>query len=212
VFLKKGYAMVKLFGFMLALAAMVSSANAALLVSYQYAEPDSKDPTSAASGINADTSSGVFSVNNGLQRISSSVSNTTAVRKEDFAFSTSAPNSISLTSMTFNSALISGSRTVSFTPSFTLDGVTVASNLYSVSGSGFGAYTVTFNQPLLIGTGAFVASISAQGTSGGASGSSTAFSLDNVNFNGELVPEPASMAVFGLLGAGLAVRRLRRKA
>lgn len=204
--------MVKLFGFMLALAAMVSSANAALLVSYQYAEPDSKDPTSAASGINADTSTGAFSVNNGLQRISSSVTNTTAVRKEDFAFSTSAPNSITLTSMTFNSALISGTRTVSFTPSFTLDGVTVASNLYSVSGSGFGAYTVTFNQPLLIGTGAFVASISAQGTSGGSSGNSTAFSLDNVNFNGELVPEPASMAVFGLLGAGLAVRRLRRKA
>ena len=205
--------MVKLFGFMLALAAMVSSANAALLVSYQYAEPDSKDPTSAASGINADSSSGVFSVNNGLERISSSVTNTTAVRKEDFAFSTSAPNSITLTSMTFNSALInSGTRTVSFTPSFTLDGVTVASNLYSVSGSGFGAYTVTFNQPLLVGTGAFVASISAQGTSGGSSGNSTAFSLDNVNFNGELVPEPASMAVFGLLGAGLAVRRLRRKA
>ena len=204
--------MVKLFGFMLALAAMVSSANAALLVSYQYAEPDSKDPTSAASEINADTSTGAFSVNNGLQRISSSVANTTAIRKEDFAFSTSAPNSMTLTSMTFNSALISGSRTVSFTPSFTLDGVTVASNLYSVSGSGFGAYTVTFNQPLLIGTGAFVASISAQGTSGGSSGNSTAFSLDNVNFNGELVPEPASMAVFGLLGAGLAVRRLRRKA
>lgn len=204
--------MVKLFGFMLALAAMVSSANAALLVSYQYDEPDSKDPTSAASGINADTSTGAFSVNNGLQRISSSVSNTTAIRKEEFAFSTSAPNSITLTSMTFNSALISGTRTVSFTPSFTLDGVTVASNLYSVSGSGFGAYTVTFNQPLLIGTGAFVASISAQGTSGGASGNSTAFSLDNVNFNGDLVPEPASMAVFGLLGAGLAVRRLRRKA
>jgi len=204
--------MVKLFGFMLALAAMVSSANAALLVSYQYAAPDSKEPTSSASGVNADPSSGSFSVNNGLQRISNSVSSTTAIRKEDFAFSTSAPNSITLTSMTFNSALISGSRTISFTPSFTLDGVTVASNLYSVSGSGFDAYTVTFNQPLLIGSGAFVASISAQGTSGGASGNSTSFSLDNVNFNGELVPEPASMAVFGLLGAGLAVRRLRRKA
>lgn len=204
--------MVKLFGFMLALAAMVSSANAALLVSYQYAEPDSKDPTSAAGGVNADGSDGSFSVNNGLQRISTNVTNTTTIKKEDFAFSTTSPNSITLNSMTFNSALISGTRTVSFTPSFKLDGVTVASNLYSVSGSGFGAYTVTFNQPLLIGSGAFVATISAQGTSGASSGNSTVFSLDNVNFNGELVPEPASMAVFGLLGAGLAVRRLRRKA
>jgi hypothetical protein len=111
--------------------------------------------------------------------------------------------------MTFNSALITGTRSVSFTPTFTLGGVAVASNLYSVSGSGFGAYTVTFNQPLVIGDNSFVASISALGTS---SGTSTSFSLDTVNFNGEFVPEPASMAVFGLLGAGLAVRRLRRKA
>ena len=209
VFLKKGYAMVKVFGFMLALAAMVSSANAALLVSYQYSEPDTKDPTSVVSGIDADSSIGAFSINNGLQRVSSSVNNTTTTRKEDFAFSTTSPNSITLNSMTFNSALITGTRSVSFTPTFTLGGVAVASNLYSVSGSGFGAYTVTFNQPLVIGDNSFVASISALGTS---SGTSTSFSLDTVNFNGEFVPEPASMAVFGLLGAGLAVRRLRRKA
>jgi len=208
VFLKKGYAMVKVFGFMLALAAMVSSANAALLVSYQYNDPDVKDPTSMVSGINAAESFGSFS-NNGSGRITSTVTNTTTPRKEDFAFSTTSPNSITLNSMTFNSALLSGTRSVSFTPTFTLGGVAVASNLYSVSGSGFGAYTVTFNQPLLIGTGAFVASISALGTS---SGNNTSVSLDNVNFNGEFVPEPASMAVFGLLGAGLAVRRLRRKA
>ena len=202
--------MVKVFGFMLALAAMVSSANAALLVSYQYAEPDSKDATFAESGISADGSVGSFSINNGLERISSSVNNTSTVRTETFAFSTSAPNSISLNSMTFNAALISGTRTVSFTPSFKLDGVTVASSLYTVSPvSGFGAYTVTFTQPFVIGDSSFEAFISAQGTS---AGTSTSFSLDNVNFNGTFVPEPASMAVFGLLGAGVAVRRLRRKA
>jgi hypothetical protein len=112
--------------------------------------------------------------------------------------------------MTFNAALISGTRTVSFTPSFKLDGVTVASNLYTVSPvSGFGAYTVTFTQPFAIGTSSFEAFISAQGTS---AGNTTSFSLDNVEFNGTFVPEPASMAVFGLLGAGVAVRRLRRKA
>ena len=206
--------MVKVFGFMLALAAMVSSANAALLVSYQYAEPDTKDATFAESGISADGSIGSFSINNGLERISSSVSNTSTVRTETFAFSTSAPNSITLNSMTFNAALInSGTRTVSFTPSFKLDGVTVASNLYTVSPvSGFGAYTVTFTQPFVIGDSSFEAFIAAQGTSGGASGNSTSFSLDNVEFNGTFVPEPASMAVFGLLGAGVAVRRLRRKA
>lgn len=202
--------MVKLFGFMLAVA-MVSSANAALLVSYQYTDPDSKDATFVESGINADSSSGVFSVNNGLQRISSSVSNTTAVRTETFSFATSAPNSISLNSMTFNSALISGSRSVSFTPSFKVNGVTVASNLYSVSGTGFGAYTVNFTNPLVIGTSNFEAFISAQGTSGGASGNSTSFSLDDIRFDGQIVPEPASMAIFGLLGVGAAARHYRRK-
>jgi hypothetical protein len=202
--------MVKLFGFMLALAAMVSSANAALLVSYQYAEIDSKDPTSFVSGVDANGSLGDFNVNNGLERIASSVNNTTTTRRENFEFSTASPNSITLNSMTFNSALINtGTRAISFTPSFTLGGVALATNLYSVSGSGFGAYTVTFNQPLVIGSDSFVATIAARGTS---SGTSTSFSLDNVNFNGTLVPEPASMAVFGLLGAGVAVRRLRRKA
>ena len=46
--------MVKFFGFMFALAAMVSSANAALLVSYQYDVDDSKDPTIVATGITGD--------------------------------------------------------------------------------------------------------------------------------------------------------------
>jgi hypothetical protein len=208
VFLKKGYAMVKVFGFMLALAAMVSSANAALLVSYQYVEPDVKDPTSVLTGLTAEGSTGAFNVNNGLEKIASSVNNTTTTRKEDFAFSTTAPNSITVNSMTFDTALITGTRAISFTPSFKLDGVDVASNLYSVTGSGFDTYTVTFIEPFVIGSGEFVASISAKGAS---NGTSTSFTLDNVNFNGDLVPEPASMAIFGLLGVGAAARRFRRK-
>ena len=37
-------------------------------------------------------------------------------------------------------------------------------------------------------------------------------SYDFVTLGGDLVPEPTSMAVFGLLGAGVAARRIRRKA
>jgi hypothetical protein len=35
--------------------------------------------------------------------------------------------------------------------------------------------------------------------------------IDNIQLNGDLVPEPASMAIFGLLGVGAAARRYRRK-
>ena len=36
--------------------------------------------------------------------------------------------------------------------------------------------------------------------------------FDSVVLGGSVVPEPTSMAVFGLLGAGIAARRIRRKA
>ena len=44
-----------------------------------------------------------------------------------------------------------------------------------------------------------------------ASGTGPRYQLDYMNLNGSAVPEPASMAIFGLMGAGLAVRRFRRK-
>jgi len=202
--------MVKVFGFMVALAAMVSSANAALLVSYQYAVEDSKDPTEFLNGVAAVGSIGDFNQNQSLQVIRANVNDTSTIRRENFEFSTTSPNSITLSKMTFDTGLTNGgTRAISFTPKFKVGGVDVNSNLYSVTGSGFGAYTVNFLQPFVIGSNTFVATIEAKGAT---AGSSTSFSLDNVNFNGELVPEPASMAVFGLLGAGLAVRRLRRKA
>jgi hypothetical protein len=35
--------------------------------------------------------------------------------------------------------------------------------------------------------------------------------LDDIKLNGDIVPEPASMAVFGLVGLGVAVARRRKK-
>jgi hypothetical protein len=209
---KKGYAMVKLFGFMLAVAAMVSSANAALLVSYEFTpveDKDPKDPTFASAGIDALTSDGSFSSLN--DRLQGTVSNSTTIRQERFGFSTTAPNFLKLSTMTFDTALVTGTRPVSFMPTFKLNGTTVASNLYTVSpASGYGAYTVTFTSPFTISGGSnFEAAVNAVGLAG--SGSTT-FAVDNVKFNGDVIPEPASIAVFGLLGAGVAFRRLRRKA
>lgn len=42
-------------------------------------------------------------------------------------------------------------------------------------------------------------------------GSSVSYEMDWIELSGASVPEPASMAIFGLMGAGLAVRRFRRK-
>jgi hypothetical protein len=209
----KGYAMVKLFGFMLAVAAMVSSANAALLVSYEYGPDQEKDPTFAASGLNALASDGQFNWTSGANNVQRTLNNDSTVRQERFDFTPTSPNYVELKEMKFDTGLVSapGTRGVSFTPSFKLNGVAVASNLYSVSpASGFGTYTVTFTNPLKINGGVlFRAELDAKGLTG--SGSTT-FSVDNVMFNGDVIPEPASMAVFGLLGAGVAFRRLRRKA
>lgn len=204
--------MVKLFGFMLAVAAMVSSANAALLVSYEFGPDQEKDPTFEASGLDAIASDGSWNwTGGGANNLQRSVNNDTTVRQERFDFTPTSPNYVELKEMKFDTGLVSGTRGVSFTPRFRLNGVEVASNLYSVSpASGFGAYTVTFTNPLKIDGGVlFRAEIDAKGLTGTGS---TTFSVDNVTFNGDVIPEPASMAVFGLLGAGVAFRRLRRKA
>ena len=206
--------MVKLFGFMLSLAAMVSSANAALLVSYNFNDTEtSKDPSVVTSGIDADTSSGAWSYTAGTLNLTQSVSSTAVTRTEGFKWNVESLNSVTLNTFTFDAG-VAGPRTVGFTPTFKLNNVLVSSSLYTVSkATGSGTYTVTFNPQFAIGAGStFEGIISAKATTGGLSGSVTTLSLDNVNFNGTLVPEPASMAVFGLLGAGVAIRRLRRKA
>ncbi|MCY3005246.1 MAG: PEP-CTERM sorting domain-containing protein [Planctomycetota bacterium] len=206
--------MVKFFGLMFALAAMVSSANAALLVSYNFNDPDStKDPSVVTSGISAETSVGNWNSSASTFNLTQSVSSTGTTRSESFKFNVVSPNSVTLDTFTFDAG-VAGPRTVGFTPTFKLNNVLVSSSLYTVSqASGSGAYTVTFNPQFAIGAGStFEGLISARATTGGTSGNLTSLSLDNVNFNGALVPEPASMAVFGLLGAGFAIRRLRRNA
>jgi hypothetical protein len=209
---KKGYAMVKLFGFMLAVVAMISSANAALLVSYEFGANEEKDPTFEATGVVAETSSGALSYNPTFDRLhTGGISSSGVSRQERFAFTTTGPNFLKLSTMTFDTALAVGTRPATVTPTFKLNGATVASNLYTVlPASGFGTYTVSFNPSFKIDGGvSFEAAITFLSQAG--SGEAR-YALDNVKFDGQVCPEPASMAVFGLLGAGVAFRRLRRKA
>ena len=203
--------MVKLFGFMLAVVAMISSANAALLVSYEFGTVEEKDPTFEAAGVVAETSDGALSYNSMERLQTGGISSSGVSRQERFVFTTTAPNFLKLSTMTFDTALAAGTRPATVTPTFKLNGATVASNLYTVlPASGFGTYTVSFNPSFKIDGGvSFEAAITFLSQAG--SGEAR-YALDNVKFDGQVCPEPASMAVFGLLGAGVAFRRLRRKA
>jgi len=77
----------------------------------------------------------------------------------------------------------------------------------STLGSGFTSFPFTVNTTLLAGQKIHftIRSFSTDGFTG-------TTSYDFVTLNGNVVPEPTSMAVFGLLGAGIAARRIRRKA
>ena len=218
--------MVKLFGFMLALAAMIGSANAALLLSYEYSTD--KNATFVESGLipASDGSSGSFGGPNGVvsAQQSSSGSSTTRNSNERFFFSTNAASAAQITSMTFVGAVASGSRVQTWTAAFNL-GTAVGDGLDSsppedgfvagttitgtISGPVGNMYTVTFATPIsLTSANILRTTINAAGVGT----STTTVTLDDVKFYGSVVPEPASMAVFGLLGAGVAIRRLRRKA
>lgn len=221
--------MVKVFGFMLALAAMVSSASAALLPLLEYDYDSGKNASFAKPGMlsAADGSVGSFGYNGGSDARATqtaSGSPTTRNSTEQFFLSTDASSLASITSMTFEGAVVSGTRTQVWTAAFNLGTPTGSGLDASPPGDGFVAgtsitgtisgpaagntYTVTFATPIALSSANILrATINAAGTGT----SATVVSLNNVRFFGTVVPEPASMAVFGLLGAGVAVRRLRRK-
>ena len=220
--------MVKVFGFMLALAAMVSSASAALLPLLEYDYNSGKNASFAKPGMlsAADGSVGAFGYSGSDARATQTSSGSTTTRNsnEQFFLSTDASSLATITSMTFEGSVISGTRTQVWTAAFNLGTPTGDGLNASPPGDGFVAgtsitgaisgpgpnntYTVTFATPIALSPANILrATINAAGTGTTA----TVVALDNVRFFGTVVPEPASMAVFGLLGAGVAVRRLRRK-
>ena len=221
--------MVKVFGFMLALAAMVSNASAALLPLLEYDYNSGKNASFAKPGMlsAADGSVGAFGYSGGSDaRATQTPSGSTTTRNsnEQFFLSTDASSLATITSMTFEGSVISGTRTQVWTAAFNLGTPTGDGLNASPPGDGFVAgtsitgaisgpgpnntYTVTFATPIALSPANILrATINAAGTGTTA----TVVALDNVRFFGTVVPEPASMAVFGLLGAGVAVRRLRRK-
>jgi hypothetical protein len=195
--------MVRIFGLIVALAALMTPASAALLV-YDFNADANGNVSGAPAGSTASAFAGGGSVVSGSWNtgaITSPVVNT-------FTFTAAAPGA-SLDKLTIVARKGVDSFTVvpGFEVTYKIDGGSAVS-LYS-NGPSF-----TFNPATSPSIGAFLAagsSVEFTVTSSMLVGSPTFLEFDSVTLTGAAVPEPASLAIFGSLGALGLVRRLRRK-
>lgn len=211
----------RFFGLILAVVAMAQSANAALLSTWDF---DSNADAVVASGV-AGTGTAFTNVgtagSNGISGAISSqrwatatnVTNTSAAagdaKYNTFSFTNTSSNPYILTDMAFDLGRLGGTGTnvirvlvtqqVGAGPEEEIFGVTQNSTSIASKGDSLG--------DTLLAAGETVTYRFYYSRSGTANGGV----IDNITLNGELVPEPASMAIFGLLGVGAAARRFRRK-
>lgn len=211
----------RFFGLFLAVVAMAHSANAALLSTWNF---DSSANAVVASGVTgtgtAFTNVGTAGSNGINGSISSqrwatatNVTNSSASaggpRYNTFSFTNTGANPYVLTNLSLDLARVNGTGT-------NLIRVMVTQQIGA--GDEDEVFTATSNSATLSAKGDSLGAValasgetvtyrfyySRQGTANGAL-------IDNIQLNGDLVPEPASMAIFGLLGVGAAARRFRRK-
>jgi hypothetical protein len=236
LFSKKGYAMVKFFGFVLAVASLVGSANAALLASWTFVD-GSQGGEATTGDVFAGDQAGDFS-GNSLGYTSTSISTSAAglslVRKAVFYLQASSASSATIDSFTFdalrgtsaNPPSSTGVRTVrvsveankgsgtpdaGFVAGTNVTGLSVSPNSTSNLTNSYIEYEGLFSTPVTLLSGDILRLVVTYTASGTAT-AQTVNRLDNMKIFGSAVPEPTSMAVFGLLGAGIAARRIRRKA
>ena len=195
--------MVRIFGLIVALAALMTPASAALLV-YDFNTNANGDVSGAPAGSSASAFAGGGSVLSGSWNTGA----ITAPVVNTFTFTAAAPG-VTLDTLVFvarkgvNQSLV----IPQFAVAYKIDsGSSVA--LFD-NGPSF-----TFNPATSPSIGAFLAagsSIEFTVTSTMALGAPTFLEFDSITLNGGTVPEPASLAIFGSLGALGLVRRLRRK-
>jgi hypothetical protein len=213
----------RFFGLILAVVAMAQSANAALLSCWDF---------NTANGVNAVVTPGVTGTATAFTNVGSAGSNGIdgTVASQQWATATNVSN---------NSASAGASRYNTF--SFTNTGANpykltdLSLDLARVGGTGTNVIRILVTQQIGAGSEDEVFTVSANnGTlttksdmlgdvllaTGetatyrfyySRSGTVNGGLIDNIKLNGDLVPEPASMAIFGLLGVGAAARRYRRK-
>jgi hypothetical protein len=198
--------MVRIFGLIVALAALMAPAQAALLT-YSFASDASGAVSPAAAGTAADFAG------NGSVDAANSRWTTTALsngRLNTFSFTAGSPG-VSLSDLVVNARRGSGANGAQIEVFYN-----VGATDLGVNGTSLGVNTLstastpfTYNVGLNLLAGEKI-NFTIRSTKFGTYNGVVLF--DDVTLDGSVVPEPTSMAVFGLLGAGIAARRIRRKA
>ena len=214
----------RFFGMVLAVVAMAQSANAALLSCWDF---------NTANGVNAVVTPGVTGTGTAFTNVGTAGSNGIdgSIASQQWATGTNVTNSSATSgSSKYNTFSFTNTGALPFVLSdMSLDMARVT------SGTPSGVLRILVTQQIGAGTEDEVFTVSANNSTpsskgdllGGAllaagetvtykfyysrSGTSVGALIDNIKLNGDLVPEPASMAIFGLLGVGAAARRYRRK-
>lgn len=208
--------MVRVFGLLIAALALMAPANAALIVRYDFTADASAtvDPSLTAAGGSASTFGG--SAGNAVGTTSFvGFAPDTGVWRTNVGLTTGQSNSFTLTAGSFPVVV----DNIRFSYRRQSPGTT------NVTGDV--SYTIGAGSPVTLDPFAAVNGVNTYDAAGTfsfllAAGESVTFNINyNTNANGvefgfvelqgSVVPEPASMAIFGLMGAGLAVRRYRRK-
>ena len=218
--------MIRFFGLVIAVVAMVQSADAALLSAWNFEGNANGSSTTGTPGAfinNGDVGVGSHGIPGSVQvvgtegrwRTGTNITNSTSAysstKFNSFSY-TSAKAETDFTELKFNARRTNGntgSPTVFANVRYSIDGGPEVSlgtkNITTLSMSPF-----SFTNPIFLAAG----SVIDFRVYWARQGNTTTVELDNLELLGtsENVPEPASIAVFGLLGAGVAFRRMRRNA
>ena len=200
--------MVKIFGLIVALGALMAPAQAALLTyNFTNTAVGVVDPGAPAGSSATDFSGGGSVGANDFTTLALS-----AARTSTFSF-TAGSHPISLTDIVFaakrnqSGASNAAKYIVYFNVGATSTGASGTELINTTVGTTYNATSGDLGFGLNAGEKIHFTIVSSRNSTG-----SPTISFDSVVLNGFGVPEPTSMAVFGLLGAGVVVRRIRRKA
>jgi hypothetical protein len=203
--------MFRLFGFLVAVAAMVSGANAALLAKYDFTSNANSSGGSygTASAFNAGTAGGVVTTGSvlsdtGVWRAPGLTGNLVAGTSNNY-FTFTATNDVLIESLSFTNKR-GGTSSVSTDVNFKV-GTGPDSNLDTVTiGNTANPTTLNFDPTFVLSAGQTL-QIDFVYTGG----TNKSVLLGEVALNGSVLPEPTSVAIFAALGLPVAMRRFRRK-
>ncbi len=226
--------MIRFFGFLIAVAGLVSQTNAALLVKYDFTSNSGAPTVSNSNVTSAEVDTGLTIQNNRIETAALNQALAQSLSIANFYLGTKVGSSTSISEISFDATILSGLNSraslnlYGLIGSFDNAGVFVADDVdnpiefisdytlsttptsYSIKVGGAG---VT-GMPVAVASGKvfqLTVSLYRNGSSIGTAGNRPVVALDNVAFSGSAVPEPASMAVFALIGLPVLARRFGRK-